>query len=156
MRVGIYLLMVGWLGLAGCASGIEGEGRGAGSPVEEERVPRPDFFSVEKSERQPVEFAGVVVTRLASDHFWCGYSASYQGVRYQIERVIAGPMQVGETVVVFHALVGPPLCEADEPILSKEIFKVGQRLRIKAERTKAGEFVGWEQADNAKVLTRGE
>jgi hypothetical protein len=57
--------------------------------------------------------------------------------------------------VVFHALVGPPLCEADEPILSRKIFQVGQTLRIKAQRTKAGAFVGWEQAENAVVVARG-
>ena len=60
-------------------------------------------------------------------------------------------MQPGERVV-YHALVGPPLCERDEPILSQRIFRVGQRLRVKGERTPAGDFVGWEQAESVQIL----
>lgn len=75
----------------------------------------------------------------------------FQGIRYRVESVDSGPIEPGEQVV-YHALVGPPLCERDEPILSQSIFRVGQKLRVKAERTPAGDFVGWEQAENAQIL----
>ena len=103
------------------------------------------------SPRIPVVFQGVVVERLHSDGSWCGYAATFQGIRYRAEKIESGPLKTGE-VVVFHALVGPPLCEPDTPELSRTIFKVGQRLRIKAELTSDGDLLGWEAADNAQIL----
>jgi hypothetical protein len=91
--------------------------------------------------RTPVAFQGVVLERKKSDGYWSGVLEAYQAVRYRVESVESGPMAPTGEVLVFHALVGPPLCEADVPELSQAVFKVGQRLHVKAERTAAGDYV---------------
>ncbi len=98
-----------------------------------------------------IEFEGVVLERLSSPKIWSGGFATFQGIRYSVAKVISGPMKPGEHIV-YHVLVGPPLCERDEPVLSYRIFKVGQRLRVKAERTPAGDYVGWEKANSVRIL----
>jgi hypothetical protein len=98
-----------------------------------------------------VEFEGVVLERLPSPRIWSGVLATFQGIRYRVDKVLAGPTKPGDQIV-YHVLVGPPLCESGEAILSQRIFKVGQRLHVRAERTPAGDYVGWENADSVLIL----
>ena len=113
------------------------------------RIQQPkDAFS---GSNAPVVFEGIVTERLRSPRIWCGVLATFQGVRYRVDKVTSGLMEPGERVV-YHALVGPPLCEQDEAILSRSIFRLGQRLRVVGERTPSGEFVAWEQAENVRIL----
>jgi hypothetical protein len=122
---------------------------GCGSSTANVAAPQPE--DPWRGARAPVVFQGLVLERLPSPEVWCGIVATFQGVRYRVDSVASGPMEPGERVV-YHALVGPPLCERDEPVLSREIFRVGQRLRVSCERTEAGEFVGWEQPGSVEVL----
>jgi len=125
---------------------------GCGTRSASTAIPQPrDAFS---QQNEAAAFEGVVLERLPSPGFWAGFFSSFQGIRYKVTRVLAGPVTDGE-IVVYHVLVGPPLCEKDEPVLSKAIFKVGNRLRVKAERTPAGDYVSWEQASNVTVLREG-
>ncbi len=98
----------------------------------------------------PVVFEGEVVERLESDGFWCGYLASFQGIRYRTSAAAVGNAK-GE-VVVYHYLVGPPHCEEDEPTLSKRIFAVGNRLRIQATRNAKGTYYCSEAAENVQMI----
>src|SRR5262245_30009468 len=70
----------------------------------------------------PVEFDGVILERLPSPRIWCGLFATFQGIRYRVESVISGPIEPGEQIVYYH-LLGPPVCERNEPILSKKLFQ---------------------------------
>ncbi|HEX5138938.1 MAG TPA: hypothetical protein VFY93_18350 [Planctomycetota bacterium] len=109
-------------------------------------APQPDS----RERTAQVTFEGLVMERLPSAGAWCGVAATFQGVRYRVDTVESGPMEPGQQVV-YHALVGPPLCERDAPVLSREIFRVGQRLRVECERTAKGEFVAWERAESVQV-----
>ena len=76
-------------------------------------IPQPtDAFN---GMRTSIEFEGVILERLPSPRAWSGIFAWFQGVRYQVETVSSGPIKKGEHVV-YHVLVGPPLCEDSEPI----------------------------------------
>lgn len=150
-RMSVMVLGVLAAGLAACEAtpraadpGLRGERH---VPGEVER-PREVFTQP----RTPVVFQGVVLERKKSDGFWSGVLEAYQAVRYRVEAVESGPMAPTGEVVVFHALVGPPLCEADVPELSKTIFKVGQRVQVQAERTAAGDYVCGNGAESVRPL----
>ena len=122
---------------------------GCASTESDRIIPQPkDAFS---GKNTPVVFEGVVRERLEPPGHWSGAFAAWQGVRYHVDLVVSGPMELGD-VIVYHAVVGPPLCEPDKPELSRSIFRVGQKLRVKAERTPAGDFVVWEQAENVRII----
>lgn len=108
----------------------------------------PDAYS---GSNQPVEFEGVVIERLPSMQVWAGWLPSYQGIKYDVNRVISGPITNGIHIVQ-HLLVGPPLCESNTRVLSSNIFKLGQTLHLKAELTPDGQYVGGEQADAAHII----
>jgi len=133
------------LGIAGLTAGTSTSSESSSQP---DIIPQPRIDFAAPTE--PVVFVGTVVRRLESPGFWAGYMASFQGVVYRVEKVESGPMKPGEQTV-FHVLVGGPLCE-DTPIVSRKIFRVGQRLKIKAERTSFGDYVGWEQAENVEIV----
>lgn len=99
----------------------------------------------------PVEFEGVVLKRLPSPRIWSGGFATFQGVRYSVTKVVSGPMEPGDHIV-YHVLVGPPLCERNEPVLSRRIFRVGPKLHVRGEGTPAGDCVGWEKANSVQIL----
>jgi hypothetical protein len=101
---------------------------------------------------EPIEFEGVVLERGPPPGCWAGLFLSFQGVRYKVTRVLAGPV-TSEEIVVFHAVVGPPLCEPDRPELSRTVFKVGNPLRVKGERNRSGYFFSWESPSNVQVLS---
>jgi hypothetical protein len=89
----------------------------------------------------PVVFEGTVLGRLESPGSRSSMQFTfYQGIRYRVDKVVSGPISRGN-VVVYHLLGGQPLTDADVPELSKEIFKTGRKLRVRAEKTREGEYV---------------
>ena len=100
---------------------------------------------------QDVVFEGEVLERLDSMGIWSGYIDSFQRIRYKVLKVTQGPVEKYE-IIVHHVLVyGSALCEKT-PQLSHEIFRVGNTLMITAKKTAEGDYVGWEQAENAIVI----
>ena len=90
-----------------------------------------------------VRFEGRILRRLKSPRVWCGIVATRQGVEVELLHCIEGkaPCTVGESVVVYYLLVGPPQTERDEPILNLKTFAVGQRLSIRAYQDKPGHWL---------------
>lgn len=147
------------LAIAGCNSRAEmaPEPPSASLPATKPQEEEPEVAPVETAPAYshdwpavPVVFEGEVVERLRSDGFWCGYLASFQGIRYRTSNAGVGNTK-GE-VVVYHYLVGPPHCEEDEPVLSRQIFAVGNRLRIQATRNAKGTYYCTEAAENVQII----
>lgn len=113
----------------------------------ERNVPQPRLGGT----TSPLEFTGTITERLESPRVWCGIIATFQGVRYRVDAGAEG-LVPGSECIVYHALVGPPLCEKSEPVLSHNIFRVGKQLRLKCERHSSGDLVGWERSDSARPV----
>ncbi len=90
-----------------------------------------------------IRFEGLILRRLKSPRIWCGVVATWQGVEVELLRCIEGkaPCTVGEKVVVYYLLVGPPQTEKDDPILNLKTFAVGQHLTIHAYQDKPGHWL---------------
>jgi hypothetical protein len=88
----------------------------------------------------PVVFEGTVLERLPSPGAVSGLFTFFQGVRYHVNKVESGDLHRGE-VVVYHILSTPPLTQQDKAELSEEIFKPGNRLKIRCEKTRDGDYV---------------
>jgi len=88
-----------------------------------------------------IVFEGTVRERLESPGSSSGMGfAFFQGIRYHVDKVISGKISRGDAVV-YHILTVPPLTSPEAGELSQDIFKVGRKLRIHAERTTDGEYV---------------
>ena len=163
MRAAFFLplvILILVLSMAGCNSqaemvpGVPGPNSPSATQqlkIESEVVPTEAVHIYgSNSPSVPVVFEGEVVERLRSDGFWCGYLASFQGIRYRTSDAAVGNAK-GE-VVVYHYLVGPPHCEEDEPVLSRRIFALGNRLRIQATRNAKGTYYCSEAAENVQMI----
>jgi hypothetical protein len=138
----LALLLIASLSLlAGCVSDQP--------PKPKPKVAQPnDPFSGANS---PIIFQGTVLGRLPSPGAVSGIFTFFQGVRYRVNKVESGNMHGGE-VIVYHILSTPPLTQKDQPELSEEIFKPGNKLRVRCERTRNGDYVDVYGTNTVEVM----
>ena len=97
-----------------------------------------------------VVFEGVVLERPYGPGIWPGILDTYQTVKFEVKKVISGPVEEKQVDVIFS--LASPLTEKGSPEVSKTLFKVGNKLKIRAMKTADGEYHSLNRLEDAVLI----
>ena len=103
------------------------------------------------SEYNTIKFEGTIKEILPPIGFWSGTISAHQGVVYKIDKIIVGKI-TNSKIVIYHLLLPTIYCNYKEPFLSKYIFKIGNRLFIRAKNKYYFQYTIDDNAYNIKII----